>query len=109
MKIGIIDSGIDATHPFFDPAGYTMPPGFPKGQKRFTTAKVIVARVFPPKTGATAPSVALAFRPDDTLHGTHVAGIAAGKPHHAGKGRISGVAPRAYLGNYKSSSRRTPD
>jgi subtilisin family serine protease len=102
MKIGIIDSGIDPTHPFFDPAGYTMPPGFPKGQKRFTTAKVIAARVFPPKTGATAASVRLAFDPDDNSHGTHVAGIAAGNADTpTGQGRISGVAPRAYLGNYK--------
>src|SRR5262249_52361605 len=45
VKIGIIDSGVDPSHPYFDPAGYTMPPGFPKGQARFTTAKVIVARV----------------------------------------------------------------
>ena len=102
MKIGIIDSGIDATHPFFDPAGYTMPPGFPKGQKRFTSAKVIVARAFPPKTGATAASVRLAFDPDDNSHGTHVAGIAAGNADTpTGQGRVSGVAPRAYLGNYK--------
>ena len=50
VKIGIIDSGIDAGHPFFDPAGYAMPAGFPKGQERFTTAKVIVARVFAPKS-----------------------------------------------------------
>ena len=33
----------------FDPTGYAMPVGFPKGQERFTTAKVIVARVFAPK------------------------------------------------------------
>ena len=48
IKIGIVDDGIDQTHPFFDPAGYTMPAGFPKGQNAFTTAKVIVARAFPP-------------------------------------------------------------
>ncbi len=48
VKIGIIDSGIDPDHPYFAPAGYTMPTGFPKGQQRFTTAKVIVARAFPP-------------------------------------------------------------
>jgi subtilisin family serine protease len=102
MKIGIIDTGIDPTHPFFDPAGYAMPPGFPKGQKRFTSAKIIVARVFPPKTGATAPSTRLAFDPDDNSHGTHVAGIAAGDADTpTGQGRISGVAPRAYLGSYK--------
>ncbi len=102
IKIGIIDSGIDPEHPYFDPAGYTMPPGFPKGQQRFTTAKVIVARSFPPKTGATAPSVRLAFSEDDNSHGTHVAGIAAGNADTSAEGRrISGVAPRAYLGNYK--------
>ena len=102
VKIGIIDSGIDPDHPYFDPAGYAMPPGFPKGQQRFTTAKVIVARSFAPKTGATAPSVRLAFSEDDSSHGTHVAGIAAGNADTPADGRrISGVAPRAYLGNYK--------
>jgi subtilisin family serine protease len=102
VKIGIIDSGIDPEHPYFDPAGYSMPPGFPKGQQRFTTAKVIVARSFVPKTGATAPSVRLAFSEDDSSHGTHVAGIAAGNADTPADGRrISGVAPRAYLGNYK--------
>jgi subtilisin family serine protease len=102
IKIGIIDSGIDAGHPFFDPAAYAMPAGFPKGQLRFTTAKVIVARAFPPKSGASAPSVGLPYSADDSSHGTHVAGIAAGNADTpTGQGRISGVAPRAYLGNYK--------
>src|SRR5262245_34224140 len=40
VKIGIIDSGIDPAHRYFDPTGYAMPAGFPKGQTRFTTAKV---------------------------------------------------------------------
>src|SRR6185295_9221545 len=36
-------------------------------------------------------------------HGTHVAGIAAGNANTLAEGtRISGVAPRAYLGNYKA-------
>jgi hypothetical protein len=43
MKIAIIDDGIDQRHTFFDPAGYKYPPGFPKGQKKYTTAKVIVS------------------------------------------------------------------
>ena len=102
MKIGIIDSGVDASHAFFNPTGYAMPPGFPRGQRRFTSAKVIVARVFAPKT-AKAPTARVAFDSDDSSHGTHVAGIAAGNAQTpAGGGRIvSGVAPRAYIGNYK--------
>jgi subtilisin family serine protease len=101
VKIGIIDSGIDPEHPFFAPDGYAMPAGFPKGQQRFTSAKIVVARVFPPR-GSTAPGSRVAFSEDDSSHGTHVAGIAAGNHDTPALGRrISGVAPRAYLGNYK--------
>jgi len=101
MKIGIIDSGIDPDHQFFDPTGYTMPAGFPKGQQRFTTAKVIVARVFAPRS-APVTSARVAYSDGESSHGTHVAGIAAGNADTPAQGRrISGVAPRAYLGNYK--------
>ena len=101
VKIGIIDSGVDEHHPFFDPAGYSMPAGFPKGQPAYTTAKVIVARSFPPpglNRLAAAP-----FAGGQSPHGTHVAGIAAGNPEtRASGGRVaSGVAPEAYIGNYK--------
>ena len=48
IKIGIVDEGIDQVHPFFNPAGYVYPPGFPKGNTAYTTPKVIVARAFPP-------------------------------------------------------------
>jgi subtilisin family serine protease len=101
IKIGIVDTGFDQRHPFFSPRGFAMPAGFPKGQRAFTTAKVIVARAFPPPgapRGASRP-----FDPQES-HGTHVAGIAAGNAGtHTDDGRtISGVAPRAYLGNYKA-------
>jgi subtilisin family serine protease len=103
VKIGIIDDGIDQTHPFFSPAGYTMPAGFPKGQLRFTTAKVVVARAFPPP-GATWKNASMPFDPLHSAHGTHVAGIAAGNSGTRAQGgrTVSGVAPRAYLGNYKA-------
>ena len=106
MKIGIIDDGVDQSHPFFNPAGYTMPPGFPKGDRAYTTAKVIVARAFPPPSpqwkNASKP-----FDPEMSEHATHVAGIAAGNnafpvtTSDRGKVTLSGIAPKAYLGNYK--------
>jgi subtilisin family serine protease len=103
IKIGVIDDGVDQTHPFFNPAGYTYPPGFPKGQRSFTTPKVIVARAFAPVT-TTWKYARLPFDPEESEHGTHVAGIAAGNYTPApveGRGALSGVAPRAYIGNYK--------
>ncbi len=41
---------------------------------------------------------------ENSSHGTHVAGIAAGNPRTEATGsrRVSGIAPRAYIGNYKA-------
>ena len=104
QKIAIVDDGIDQTHPFFAPTGYTYPAGFPKGQTAYTTPKVIVARAFAPATPVYA-NAKLPFDPDLSDHGIHVAGIAAGNnntPTRSGSFRLSGIAPRAYLGNYKA-------
>jgi subtilisin family serine protease len=103
MKIGIIDDGIDQTHPFFSPAGYSYPAGFPKGQSAYTTPKVIVARAFAPPDISYAPA-RLPFDQGASEHGTHVAGIAAGDDGTVTRTGIhlSGIAPRAYLGNYKA-------
>jgi subtilisin family serine protease len=112
LKIGIIDEGIDQAHPYFKPSGFSYPSGFPKGNTAFTTPKVIVARAFP------SPSThwKYADRPFDpvySFHGTHVAGIAAGDyntPATAnGAGVVSGIAPKAYLGNYKALTIPTQD
>ena len=112
IKIGLIDDGIDQAHPYFNPSGFTYPAGFPKGNTAYTTPKVIVARAFP------SPSThwKYAGRPFDPLysfHATHVAGIAAGDydtPTAADGGSpISGVAPKAYLGNYKALTVPTGD
>ena len=100
VKVAIIDSGIDFTHPCFSDVGY--PAQTQLGDKRFTNNKVIVAKVFNMKTTSrnyTAEAIG--------EHGTHVAGTVACNydtpanvngvsiPHG-----ISGVAPRALLGNY---------
>jgi subtilisin family serine protease len=101
VKIGIIDDGLDKTHPYFRARGYRMPRGFPKGQKRFTSAKVIVARAFAPRR-LKWKYAGTPFDPLNSDHATHVAGIAAGNYRtQAQARRISGVAPKAYLGNYK--------
>jgi len=113
MKIGVIDEGVDQTHPFFDPTGFTMPAGYPKGNTSFTTAKVIAARAFAPP-GATWRYASLPFDPQFSVHGTHVAGIAAGDRNTRANGfpgtpTVSGVAPAAYIGNYKALTIPTPD
>jgi minor extracellular serine protease Vpr len=96
MKVGIIDSGIDQNHEFLQPnEGMAYPEAFPKGDTRFTTEKVIVAKVFSQNPKLSAEAV--------DSHGTHVAGTVAGKAgtrHELSDKTMSGVAPGAYLGNY---------
>ena len=99
VLIAVIDTGIDVTHPAFLPDGFSYPEGFPKGDPNFTNEKVIVARVFPPSQAGP--------RGDTSLypwsgHGSNVASIAAANWNVMSPlGRLSGVAPGAYLGNYK--------
>ena len=113
IKIGDIDTGIDQSHPFFDPTGFSYPVGFPKCDARdstshtanasckYVTPKVIVAKVFNNKgnqNGFDAQAV--------QDHGTHTAGTAAGVTGHDAVVQgvtvddMSGVAPGAWLGNY---------
>lgn len=108
IKIAIIDSGIKIDNPFFNPSGYTYPPGYPKGNVEHTTPKVIAARAYfrpdlPPVASSTTPQPGSG----DSSHGSHVAGIAAGVADttanvHGVTVNVSGVAPRAYLMNYKA-------
>jgi subtilisin family serine protease len=109
IKIGIIDDGVDAQHRYFDPTGFSYPPGFPRGQVRYATPKVIVQRAFAPP-GETWRYASVPFDPKNSFHGTHVAGIAAGD-HGVSDGTLSltGVAPGAYIGNYKALTVPTPD
>jgi subtilisin family serine protease len=94
IKVGVIDSGIDQNHPFLSDAGMTAPAGYPKGDTRFTSNKVIVAKVFNENPWLTAQAIG--------DHGTHVSGTIAGRadttaPLASG---LSGVAPGAWLGSY---------
>ena len=113
IKIGVVDTGVDSTNPYLNPAGFSYPAGFPKGDTKETTPKVIVARVFP---GPVRDKLSTkAFDPTEP-HGTHVSGIAAGDmdtsapagPDHPAVTGLSGVAPKAWIGNYRVFTIPTP-
>ena len=70
MKIGIIDDGLEATHPYFDPTGYAYPPGFPKGQTALTTPKVIVQRTFAPRAGVQSTRTSRSIRRSRSMRRT---------------------------------------
>ncbi|HEY3836797.1 MAG TPA: S8 family serine peptidase [Bryobacteraceae bacterium] len=106
VKIAIIDSGIDQTHPAMQDPGLQPPAGFPKGVTSFTNNKVIVARSYvsqlPFPNADPQHSLPDDLTPSDHFgHGTAIAMIAAGESVKAPIATISGIAPKAFLGNYK--------
>lgn len=109
VKIAIIDTGIDQTHPAFAEGSLQYPAGFPKCQESrgdcaYVNRKVIVARSYVQMLVGTDPQFSY---PDDLSprdrvgHGTAVAAAAAGVRNTGPVGAFSGVAPAAWLGNYK--------
>ena len=110
MKIGVIDDGIDARHVFFDPIDVLVPVRVPEGADLEDDAEGDRAA----RVRAELAGYGLARSPFDpsqngSFHATHVAGIAAGD-HNTQDGALflSGVAPDAFLGNYKALTIPTP-
>ena len=116
IKIAIIDTGIDQTHPAFQDPSLVAPAGYPKydnaADQAFTSNKVIVARSYVSDivysdVSPTATNPAAQSRPDDLTardldgHGTGLASVAAGMTTSYNGVSITGVAPKAFLGNYK--------
>jgi minor extracellular serine protease Vpr len=113
VKIGVVDTGVDPASPFLDPAGFSYPSGFPRGNTKLTTPKVIVAKSFP---GPVRDKLSATPFDQTEPHGTHVSGIAAGDEgtsappgsDHPAVSGLSGVAPRAWIGNYRVFTVPTP-
>nr|XP_017234564.1 PREDICTED: subtilisin-like protease SBT1.2 [Daucus carota subsp. sativus] len=102
--IGVLDGGILPTHPSFTDEGMPSPPARWKGKCEFVTSKcnnkIIGARSFNNSATIVSPF-------DQEGHGSHVAGIAAGRfvknaaVLGLGNGTAVGVAPKAHLAIYK--------
>ncbi|MEZ5399643.1 MAG: S8 family serine peptidase [Bryobacteraceae bacterium] len=108
VRIAVLDTGIDQTHPAFQDSTLAVPAGFPRcrgAECDFTNNKVIAARSY--VDILVLGDVPEDSRPDDLSprdrvgHGTAVASVAAGARHQSPLGSMAGVAPKAYLGNYK--------
>ena len=114
VRVAVVDDGVDQEHPYLSSAGFEYPAGFPKGTAGGTTPKVIVARGFAGPGASSAP-----LDRELSFHGTFVAGVIAGAEGtnapagvrgfcseenggcHPAVSGLSGVAPRAQIGNYR--------
>ncbi len=111
IKIAIIDTGIDQNHPAFQDSTISTPAGFPicpNNNCSFTNNKVIVARSYIQMEAAgTGSNPAATSRPDDYTprdrigHGTATSSTTAGNTNTGPSATITGMAPHAFLGNYK--------
>jgi len=110
IRIGIIDTGIDFTHPFLTDNSLVVPAGFPKCDAldsavhqanvscKYVSNKVIVAKMF-----CTQAVCAVFDAQAKQDHGSHVSGIAAGVANTCAPFvgcTLSGIAPKAFLGAY---------
>lgn len=106
VRIAVLDAGIDVHHAMLSPEGLEYPEGYPRGDARYTTPKVIASRIYirpgdPPLAGEERPVPG----PNGSAHGTHLAAVAAGRQadvtYHGVARTIGGVAPAARLLNYR--------
>src|SRR5437016_1792967 len=102
MKIGFIDTGIDAGHPGFQDSSLAIPDGFPRvnadSDVAYTNNKVIVARSYASLFSKRDPDPSAR---DHIGHGTATSMAAAGVTNAGPLATIAGVAPKAWLGSYK--------
>ncbi len=99
MKIGIIDTGVNTSHPGFQEGDLKAPEGFPRVSsesfRAATNGKVIVQRSYDGLNGTPESIV------DGAGHGTAVAMVAAGGRVMSPYGALVGAAPSAWIGSYR--------
>jgi minor extracellular serine protease Vpr len=107
IKVAMVDSGIDITNPMFSDNGFTAPAGFPMSDSAadaaYTNNKVIVAKnyVICSQDSQCNPQFDNSAV-DGYGHGSHTSSIVGGNCVTSPFGTsICGVAPGAFLGNYK--------
>lgn len=110
VKIAVLDSGLDHTHPGLRDDSLSAPAGYPRctgSDCAYATSKIIAVRNYQSiYSDSGDPEFS---HPDDPTprdrsgHGTAVAFAAAGNRVQSPLGMVSGVAPKAWLGNYKIS------
>lgn len=94
IKIAILDTGIEPERPGFQMPEVPLPDGYPKANSEanlaLTNNKIIVARSFDNLSAR-----------DMMGHGTAVATVAAANLHDSPRGKITGAAPKAWIGAYR--------
>ena len=100
VKIAVIDSGLDDTHPAFhdDSLPPVSPPeDLPAENLQYLTSKIVTGRTY----ASMLPNPDEPGLRDHWGLGTAMAMIAAGARNTGPAATITGVAPKAYIGNYK--------
>ncbi len=102
IKVAVIDTGVEVSHPAFQDSAMQAPEGFPRSTSEAdavnTSGKIIVARSYVSMLPRRDPD--LSSR-DRVGHGTALAAVIAGVRTAGPLATISGVAPKAWIGSYK--------
>ncbi|XP_015964279.3 subtilisin-like protease 3 [Arachis duranensis] len=103
--VGVLDTGINPSHPSFSGEGMPSPPAKWKGHCEFTKQRTCNNKLIGARSFVKNSSRDLPF--DDVGHGTHTASTAAGRFVQGASifgnanGTASGMAPFAHLAIYK--------
>ena len=102
IKVGIIDTGVEVSHPAFQDTSMKAPDGFPRANVEsdlaYTSGKIIVARSYVSMLSRRDPDNSAR---DRVGHGTALASIVGGARSAGPLATVTGVASKAWIGSYK--------